>query len=295
MRDRHTRLPLGALREMLLRVAASARSRERYVAQLADGSFNAALLPGGVLRLAKIRTAADAKPAAAQAGGAQPAAAAGAGLAAAASAGPAAEVGRSPLRTLLGALCLLTAALALRRLAALSQPAKGGRAPARPAGLLLLALAVGAGAAEVAPQGGAAGGACVERGLDLLHPAVRPWRRPEFGKPWGQHCVEYRRVCFDQVRRWGPTRRTGGPVGRAEQEARASGCSRGCARARGVRRPARCPACARRPLPAGHSLRRPPPPAGRRHLARPRALPAQRLLRAAAAGRHLDPDLRLGG
>ena len=50
MRDRHTVLPLGALRDMLLRVAAAGRDRGRYLTQRAAGRHYAELHPGGVLK-----------------------------------------------------------------------------------------------------------------------------------------------------------------------------------------------------------------------------------------------------
>lgn len=50
MRDRHTVLPLGALRDMLQRVAAAGRDRGRYLAQRAAGRHYVELHPGGVLK-----------------------------------------------------------------------------------------------------------------------------------------------------------------------------------------------------------------------------------------------------
>ena len=41
---------------------------------------------------------------------------------------------------------------------------------------------------------------CAERGLNVSHPLLAAWQKPAFMQPWGQRCLEYRRVCFDQVR-----------------------------------------------------------------------------------------------
>lgn len=50
MRDRHTHLPWGALREMVQRVAAAGRDAERYARQVAAQQHYVELLPGGWLR-----------------------------------------------------------------------------------------------------------------------------------------------------------------------------------------------------------------------------------------------------
>ncbi|PRW56188.1 raffinose synthase [Chlorella sorokiniana] len=43
-------------------------------------------------------------------------------------------------------------------------------------------------------------GRCAERGLALEHPAVKSFagREPKYRTSWGQRCIEYREVCFDQ-------------------------------------------------------------------------------------------------
>lgn len=56
---------------------------------------------------------------------------------------------------------------------------------------------------------------CAERGVDIEHRLLKPWAAPALGQAWGQRCVEYRKVCFDQVRRQPPTAATAAAAGAA--------------------------------------------------------------------------------
>lgn len=49
-RDRHTTLPFAALREMLVRIAAAGRDREKYLQQVEARQHYVKLLPGAELQ-----------------------------------------------------------------------------------------------------------------------------------------------------------------------------------------------------------------------------------------------------